>query len=42
MEKITQPQETEIQTALLTEENMAPQVICFDAEGKAELVKLAI
>jgi len=42
MENATEPREQETEDILLAEEEMAPQVICFNAEGKAELVKLAI
>ena len=42
MENITHPQETNIQPVNLTEEDLTPQVICFDADGKAEGVKLEI
>jgi hypothetical protein len=43
MENVTQHQDTQLQDILSTEEELlAPQVICFDAEGKAESVKLKI
>ena len=42
MENVIQSPDIQLQDILLTEEDMAPQVICLDAEGKAVSVKLKI